>query len=73
MQINPELRAKLIEIVEEFKKANRGYHVYQLQTERLGGHDLMTMADIVRSRLPLAEKRKIVDGMVIRLQPEHWD
>jgi len=64
-----QLKETLQYAVIKFITNQKGYFCYSLDVSRLSDNDLMTAFDIVSSHyIPAFEKRRIMDGMTIRLQ-----
>lgn len=64
-----QLKETLQYAVSKFTTSQKGYFCHALDVTRLSDNDLMTAFDIVSSHyIPAFEKRRIIDGMAIRLQ-----
>jgi len=64
-----QLKETLQYAISKFTESQKGYFCHALDVMRLSDNDLMTAFDIVSSHyIPTFEKRRILDGMTIRLQ-----
>lgn len=68
MTLEAHLHQKVMKIINIFYKKYRGYHCYKLNTMKLDLNMFMTVFDIINFDASEENKRRIVDGISIRLE-----